>query len=653
MLDYPPDTIPSRLCRHAQDRPDRLIYRFLRDDGGAHTLAFGELHRRVLSLAVALGEHAGQGDRAILLYPPGLEFVEAFLACLAAGVVAVPAYPPRRNRNGDRLRAILDDARPRLILTTSRTVPLLQCDQATSVEGTVCLETDSIGDRSNDSWQPPAIRSDTIAFLQYTSGSTGTPRGVVVTHGNLTANEQAIESSFRNTPDSVLVGWLPPFHDMGLIGNLLQPLFVGFPATLFSPAAFLREPARWLRAVTEYRATVSGAPNFAYDHCVKSITEEQKQGLDLRSWNVAFNGAEPVRADTLDRFAEAFARQGFRRDAFFPCYGLAESTLLVSGGPPGPPRIIASPGQDLPERRLVGCGALATGTRVAIVHPTTLIASPPGSIGEVWTASSSVAGGYWQRPQETSDTFEARIVDTGEGPFLRTGDLGFVRDGELFITGRLKDMLDIRGRNLYPQDVEAAVERALPFLEANACAAFGVEVEGEERLAIVVEADRHLVRRSREAEQRRTMGDAASPKELDILIARVRQEVNDEFEVAVHAVAFVRPGGFPRTSSGKVQRQACREGLITSKLDLLFAWQATGGDACDSGHSEPPAARSPEMLREQIHAEVLRWVRSKVDGGARRIDYDTSFGSLGIDSVGAMAIALDAPTRHQSANPNP
>ena len=427
----------------------------------------------------------------------------------------------------------------------------------------------------------------------------------------------------------MLVGWLPPFHDMGLIGNLLQPLFVGFPATLFSPGAFLRDPAQWLRTITACRATVSGAPNFAYDHCVKSIAEEQKQGLDLRSWAVAYNGAEPVRADTLARFSAAFAGQGFRPEAFFPCYGLAESTLFVSGGPPGRPRVARSP---------VSSGRLAEGTRVVIVDLATRIACPPGSVGEVWTASASVAQGYWGRPQETSDTFEARLADTGEGPFLRTGDLGFLLDGELSITGRLKDMIDIRGRNLYPHDVEAAVERVLPFLEANACAAFGIEAGGEERLAVVIEADRHLVRRTREAEQRRTAGDAES----DALIARVRQAVDDEFEVAVHAVAFVRPGGFPRTSSGKVQRQACREAMLAGKLDLLFGWQAVGAeDSAPSGHVEPSAARPPDTIRERIHAEILRWVRSKVDANAQRIEYDATFGSLGIDSVGAVALALD------------
>ena len=625
MLDDSDDNILHRLCRHARARPDRLIYKFLREDGGTHTLTFGELHRRVMSLAIVLREHAAQGDRAILLYPSGLEFIEAFLACLAAGLVAVPAYPPRRNRHGDRLRAILEDARPRLILTTSRTVPFIDVDEGTSI----CLATDDIGERATDQWHPPSIRGDTVAFLQYTSGSTGTPRGVVVTHGNLTANERAIESSFGNTPDSVLVGWLPFFHDMGLIGNLLQPLFVGFPATLFSPAAFLREPALWLQAISDCRATTSGAPNFAYDHCVKSITEQQKQGLDLSSWAVAYNGAEPVRAETLDRFAAAFSAQGFRAEAFFPCFGLAESTLFVSGGPPGRPQVVVSPTIGLPARRLVSCGRVADGARVEIVNPKTLSACPPGEIGEVWIASASVAHGYWNRPQETKATFEARLADTGEGPFLRTGDLGFLLDGELYISGRLKDMINIRGRNLYPQDIEVAVERVLPFLKANASAAFGVEVGGEERLAVVVEADRHLVRRAREV--------ADSPKELDDLIAQVRQAISDEFEVAVHAVAFVRPGTFPRTSSGKVQRQACRDGLLAGKLDLVFDWQTP----CPSSMAASEQSEGQDTIRERIHAEVLRWVRSKVDATIQRIDYDASFVSLGIDSVGAMSIALD------------
>ena len=614
------DTILNRLFHHAANSAERLAYRFLRENAESDTLTFGELARRVRHLAAHFRRHVAAGDRALLLYPPGLEFIEAFLGCLAAGVIAVPAYPPRKNRNADRLRAIVADAQPRLILTTRPLLSSFESDGAGPLPGLTCLATDDLGAADGGDWEPPAINPDTVAFLQYTSGSTGAPRGVVVTHGNIAANEEQVADSFCHTPDSVMVSWLPLFHDMGLIGGVLQPLYVGFPAVLLSPVDFLREPACWLRAITRYRGTTTGAPNFAYDHCARHVTEEQKQGLDLRSLAIAYNGAEPVRPETLDRFAAAFARCGFRPEAFFPCYGLAESTLFVSGGPPGrvPTRLRVCgrsleahrlqeiTGDSADARTLVSSGRIADGTRAVIVDPETRAACAPGRIGEVWLASASVAVGYWNRPEETRETFQAQAADTGAGPFLRTGDLGFVRDGELFITGRLKDLIIIRGRNLYPQDVEAAVERVVPFAKANAVAAFSTEGEGGERLAVVIEADRALVQTAQAAARKREEAGASGDVDREnggiiqpgVLVGRVRDAVSSEFEVPVHTIAFVRPGSFPRTSSGKVQRGVCRSRMLTEALDTVHVWSANGstlGSAPTPACSERTITETPAV----------------------------------------------------------
>jgi acyl-CoA synthetase (AMP-forming)/AMP-acid ligase II len=491
-------------------------------------------------------------------------------------VVAIPAYPPRRNRPAEALRAIIADANPALALTTRGSADTVEAGLAALGSKLAVRASDEAGDEPGEGWRPPVLGPDTVAFLQFTSGSTGSPRGVVVTHGNILANERQIERAFGHASwaggdrHSVVISWLPLFHDMGLVGDVLQPLYVGCPAIRMSPVAFLREPVLWLRAISEYRGTTSGAPNFAYDFCAEQVTAEEKKGLDLSSWQVAYNGAEPVRAETLDRFAAAFACCGFRPEAFFPCYGMAEATLFVSGGPPGrvtarvsvsaaaleANRLLPCPPSSPDARQLIGCGRVAEGARVAIVDPQSDVECEPGQVGEIWVSSPSIAGGYWDRPEQTRETFQGRLAGAA-GTFLRTGDAGFLLDGEVYIAGRLKDLIIIRGRNLYPQDVEAAVGRVVPCARANACAAFGIDVEGSERLAVVIEADRELAQAAR--------GTDADGRLAD-LVGTVREAIGTAFEVPIHAVVFVRPGTFPRTSSGKVRRRVCRAALLSGEL---------------------------------------------------------------------------------------
>lgn len=575
MTTTPTDlTILDRLRFHAQATPDRMAYRFLHDSGRSDTLTFGQLDVRARVLAACLRGHASPGDRALLLYPPGLEFVEAFLACLAAGVVAVPAYPPRRNRKSERLRAIADDARPRLVLTTRQTLPVVEASELGALDGLACLATDELRAADGQGDRAEAVAPDQVAFLQYTSGSTGTPRGVVVTHANVMANEAAIQAAFRQTQADVVVSWLPTFHDMGLIGTVLQPLYVGYSAVFMPPATFLREPVRWLRAISEFRGTTAGAPNFAYDHCVQCVSEEQKQGLDLSCWAVAYNGSEPVRAETLDRFEAAFAGCGFRPEAFFPCYGLAEATLFVSGGPPGrQPRrrrldaaaleagaaqAVSPPGG----RVLVGCGRAGVGTVVVAVDPATRTPVPEGKVGELWVSSPGVAAGYWAPAGEASTVFGNHLA-CGEGPFLSTGDLGFLADGEVYVTGRSKDLIVVRGRNVYPQDVEAEVERSVGFVRSGGCAAFPLETPFGEGLGLAIEADRQVMRLAED-----------DPGELRRLADKISASVVRGFDVRLSAFVVVRPGALPRTSSGKVMRFACREGVRGGTLDAIYCWRA-------------------------------------------------------------------------------
>jgi acyl-CoA synthetase (AMP-forming)/AMP-acid ligase II len=424
------------------------------------------------------------GERALLLYPAGLDFIAGFLGCLYAGVVAVPVYPPRRNRSMTRIQAIADDAEAKVALTTdivlSRVEDLI--DDSPHLRQLTWLDTRHVPAGMERRWVLPDIHGETLAFLQYTSGSTGTPKGVVLNHANLVHNSALIAHAFEHTRTSLGVFWLPSYHDMGLIGGILQPIYVGRPNVLMSPMTFLQKPFRWLSAIARFHATSAGGPNFAYEHCIQKVTPEQRKQLDLSSWKLAFNGAEPVRAETLRRFAETFAPCGFRAEAFYPCFGLAEATLIVSGGYVAKPPIIRSfdsaaltqgkvqevAGGSPTARDLVGCGQTLPDQKIVIAHPEKKTTCPPNAIGEIWVSGPSMAQGYWNQPDVTETTFHAHLQDTGDGPFLRTGDLGFMLDGELFVTGRLKDLIILRGVNYYPQDIEPTAARRLPWRKTDA-----------------------------------------------------------------------------------------------------------------------------------------------------------------------------------------
>ena len=430
------------------------------------------------------------------------------------------------------------------------------------------------------------MHGDTLAFLQYTSGSTGVPKGVVLTHANLMHNSASIAYAFEHTRSGSGVFWLPSYHDMGLIGGILQPLYIGQANVLLSPMSFLQKPFRWLQAISRYRCTISGGPNFAYDLCVSKISPEQRATLDLSNWRLAFNGAEPVRAETIDRFTEYFEPCGFRREAFYPCYGMAEATLIITGGfKSAPPvcrsfdgealeknQVLDALGDEAGARELVGCGANLLDQQLVIADPHTLTRAAADQVGEVWISGPSVAQGYWNRPEETAHTFQAYLQDGGDGPFLRTGDLGFLQDGELFICGRLKDLIIIRGRNYYPHDIERSVGASHSRLRAGQGAAFSVEVDSRERLAVVYEVERRQQR------------------ELEPVIEAIRREVATEFELPVEAIVLIKAGSIPKTSSGKIQRYACRQGFLEGSLETIAQWRSWDAAALRRGAGLTQAA---------------------------------------------------------------
>jgi len=550
-------TLIDLLRARAADTPDRMVFTYLRDGATpSESVTYAELDRRARETAAWLQPRFSAGDRALLLYPSGLEFLVAFLGCVYAGLIAVPAYPPRGRDIDPRIRAIAADAQAAVALTTPDLQPRL-AEMMREAGGFAALSWGTSGEMGGaaEDWRDPHPAPGAPAHLQYTSGSTATPKGVIVTHHNLLRNLLDMHLGWRHEADSVLVSWLPHFHDMGLVYGLLAPIFVGMPCYLMPPVSFMQKPLRWLQAMSTFKATHSVAPNFAYDLCVRKIKPGDLAALDLSRWAVAVNGAEPIRQETLSRFNEAFRGAGLRDTVFCPGYGLAEATLKVTATPRGRGPLyltadgaaldrgrVVVVGPDAPgSRTLVSCGTTAIDTEVVIVDPESRRRGDAGVVGEVWVAGSIVAGGYWNRPAETADTFGARLADEEGGPFLRTGDLGFVHLGELYIAGRLKDLIIIRGQNHYPQDIEQTVEALDPSLRSHGCAAFSVDADGEERLIVAQEIERE-----------------ARGADLSDLAGRIRQAVAEAHEVHVYDVVILRAGALPRTSSGKIRRQTCR-----------------------------------------------------------------------------------------------
>lgn len=633
-------SLDSVLQWRAKNQGDRSAFVFLTDgERETRRISYRELDRSARSVAAWLQDHGLTGERVLLLYPGGLDFVIGFMGCLYAGSLAVPAYAPHPRRLDPRLESIMEDCRPGAALCVQS--DLQQLRARLSSRGVTTLATDTMAE-VGERWRSRTTDLDDIAHLQYTSGSTGDPRGVMVSHRNLLEQSRYLIEVSRYNAQTVHVSWQPFFHDMGLVGSLVVPIFCAAQAVIMSPASFLRNPICWLRAISKYRGTGATAPNFAYDLCVTGTTPAQREGLDLGSWEGAWNGAEPIRADTLERFCEVYEPYGFRRRTHLPSYGMAETTLCATASRLDRLPVIASFRRDALERnrveccppdhpcasRLVSSGIVGGGLRVAIVDPESLERCADARVGEIWISGSSVACGYWQRPQETKETFDAHIAGSNEGPFLRTGDLGFLRDGELFVTGRLKDMIIIRGRNLYPQDVELVAQRAHEALQADACAAFSVEVDGHEALALAIEVKR--------TERRRI--------DPDELFETIRSAIGEHFSVAVHWLGLAQPRRIPMTSSGKVMRRACRQQYLSGDLPLLAEWQAGMGadrEAADQSADTRLAERLETLPASERGHALVTHLQSEV---ARALelrsmpDPSMGFERLGIDSMTAVTL---------------
>ncbi|AUH38868.1 type I polyketide synthase [Streptomyces sp. CMB-StM0423] len=639
-----------------EEHPEQRIFRFLVDgEGEPESVANDSFDLRVRAIAAALRERVPAGERALIMCPAGLDYVTSFFACLYAGVLAVPVYPPDPAflmRTLPRLTGVIEDADPGVILAPAETVALADrfAEQAPALRDIAWLTVDDLDPAAADAWRHPGSVREDIAFLQYTSGSTSRPKGVMVSHGNLLHNIAAMNSRFfAGDPAQHMVSWLPPFHDMGLIFGLLTPAYVGFPVTFMSPFSFLKRPLRWLRAISEAGGTACAAPNFAYDLAVRKVTEEERRTLDLSTWRVAANGAEPVRQQTMERFSRTFADCGFRPSAHAPSYGLAEGTLLVSTGDPRAEPLsrrlrvsgllsgaAEDAGPDEAARTLPSCGTSVHDQRVVAVDPETLGPMLDGRIGELWVAGQSVAGGYWRRSRETEETFGARLAGSGEGPFLRTGDLGFTDGDQIYVTGRIKDVIIMAGRNHYPHDIERTVEAVDDGLRSG-CGVAGVrDIDGEERLIVV-----------QEYRGSRSPGDRAR------IIAAIRAEVAREHGLQAFLVALARPGSVPKTSSGKLQRQACLDAVLGGTLNPLAQWRADeaarDGRADAPEHPPGPAGAHSTGRTAPGAAEIEQWLREALaattGGRTEAIDPGLPFAGYGLRSVDMVTMVGDLEQR--------
>lgn len=565
-------SVTAVLRGHAKRHPEKNAAAFVTDPGrpdGTRWLTHAELDQHARAIAVRLRASAAPGDRALLLYPAGLTFLTAFFGCLYAGVIAVPSsLPGRYHHERHRVGRIAEDAGVAVVLTDSATRADIEPWMAdTGLTDLPLLATDDDPHPAPDQWTTPPIGHHTLAVLQYTSGSTGDPKGVMISHGNMLHNSANLNELLALGADDPVGGWIPHFHDMGLMGSVLPPLMAGSTTVLMSPSTFLKRPHLWLHMIDRFDIRASAAPDFAYDLCTRRVTDAQAQGLDLSRWRHAIDGSEPVRAAVLERFQRRFTAHGLRPDALTPSYGMAETTLFISGTIDAAPRVRhvsahllerdtfqPASGDEL-QRSVVSCGPPRSAD-VRIVDPRTLQPLPEGGVGEIWVRGAIVGHGYWNRAQTNDAEFRATTAD-GDTGYLRTGDLGALYAGELYITGRLKDVLILRGRNLYPGDIEDELRTQFPALGGLVGACFTVPTDaGQDADALVVT---HEVRGVRD------------PEQLGELAAEMRLAVAREFGSPVGALLLLRPGAVRRTTSGKVQRAAMRELFLAGALEPTHA----------------------------------------------------------------------------------
>ncbi len=674
------------LSQRARQTPTQVAYTFLSDgEDDARSLTYAELEQRAKAIAAYLQKNSLPGERILLCYPSGLEYIAAFFGCLYAGALAVPLYPPHARRVDERIEAIRRDAQPTIALTTTKIAAKMQqsaecapdSDPKSAPEPAPTtapeskklrwIATEKLGLGSGDqgpgdqgledqrlterelaeAWQAPELTESSLAYLQYTSGSTSDPKGVMVSHGNLLYNLRDSYASLEHRPDDVMVSWLPLFHDMGLIFGILYPLYIGIHGVFMAPSAFIESPIRWLKAISRYKGTHSGAPHFGYDYCLQKIAREERSQLDLHSWRFGITGAEPVRAATMKGFAEGFAEAGLMSHTLAVGYGLAEATLKVTTTLDGQEwsaytfnqdalarnKVVAEE-QNSTSRILVSCGTTGLETRIVIANPETLEQCAPDEVGEIWVGGPTVAQGYWENEEATKSTFGAYLQESSQGPFLRTGDLGFLYEGELFITGRLKDLIILRGRNHYPQDIESTAakchaafhpDRAVAVALHKARAADPEQAAqagtnhdlGPERLVVVLEVERQAIRSIK--------GEEA--------IWAIRSAIAEEHEIQPYAVVLTKPGQIPMTTSGKVRRRACGEMYLNNQLAILAEWQADDStfDGLDLAAVSQPTVSPPTA--ELIQARLCQWLAQQLQVSVALIDPTKRLADYGLDSL--------------------
>lgn len=650
------DTIPKQKAEslveitqtHAQERPDKAAFIYLEDgEREAGTFTYKALDTRARAIGADLISKNLSGERALLIYESGLDYIDSFFGCLYAGVISVPLHPPGKNKSLSRISAIAKDSGAKVILSTHeiRTELENEFSKDEVLKDLKWTDTETITNDHAGQWSNPGITGDTLAYLQYTSGSTGIPKGVMVNHRNLIHNIGIIDSSHPHDDNSVMVTWLPIHHDMGLIYGMLLPFCNGYPCYFMTPQAFVQKPYRWLHAISKYKGTHNAAPNFAFELCVNKVTEEQKKTLDLSSWTTAMNAAEPVRYETIQKFADYFKDCGFKLVHFSPGYGLAEGTLILSTtftkDVPAMKRFDDASieknnfakdadEKDSTSKVHVGHSNSIQDTRIAIVDPVTLLECKDGQVGEVWASGISIAQGYWQREDATKETFKAHIADTNEGPFLRTGDLGFIKDNELYITGRHKDLIIIRGQNHYPQDIEYTVEASHPALRLGCVAAFATDEDGEEHLGIVQEVQKNFV----------------NDFDTEEVVRAIRKAVSEEHDLQVSSITLIQPGTVPKTSSGKIQRRACLAGVANGSLEVIAQWKA--GEISDKRVKKEESKKPEAEKKLQPVSNLKEWIIVRLSElmqiKKESIDVNEPFAAYGMDSLKAVQLSGDLET---------
>ncbi len=614
----------------ADQQPDKTAYIFLNDGEKEEVkITYAELDLKAKAIAARLQKQCRFGDRVILLYPSGLEFIVGFLGCLYAGVIAIPVTPPNSRMNKassemEKLGNIMLDAQPSAICATKNLTQLTQTifKNDSEFKNKKWLSTDYIDIKLSEKWERPNINGDTLAFLQYTSGPTFKPRGVKANHENIIYNQEMINAAFGHTKETVVAGWLPLFHNTGLIGNIFQSMYLGVLCVFMSPIKFIRKPVRWLEAISHYKVTTSGGPNFGYDLCTSGISPKKMEGLDLSSWKVAFNGSEPVNPRTIEDFSKKFEICGFSRSSFYPSYGLSEAMLFVSGGIPSEnPKtccvnkkilnkgeIKLCDSEDKDAYNIVGCGQTRLDQKIIIVNPKTLMRQPDYTIGEILISGKNTTTGYWQR--KTDDL----IVTIDNDVCLRTGDLGFLIKDELFITGRLKDLIIIRGRNIYPQDIEDTVCKSHLSLRSGHCIAFSTEVAHEEKLVVIQEVKDKYV----------------NDLDTDDIIKNIIKTISKHHELKTHTIVLIKQGTLPKTSKGKVQRNQCPTMFLEGTLDMIAMKSQKPQKPKKANISSPPKPKfeSVEGIEDWLALRVSRY--ASVD--SEIIEFSSSVFDYGLDS---------------------